>query len=86
MANGNGYLNKPNVLIYALIALVGGGGAIGVNQKSSNKVDKVERRVDNLETNQAVILEKVTNIEEDLDEARDVQEEMLDLLRKQANN
>ena len=84
MANGNGYLNKPNMLIYALIALVGGGGAIGVNQASSTKVDSVERRVDSLETTQAVILEKVTNIEDDLDEARDDQKEMLKILREQS--
>ena len=86
MANGNGYLNKPNVLIYALIAIVGGGGAIGVNQSSSAKVDGVERRVDSLETQQAVILEKVTNIEEDIDEARDDQKEMLRILRERADS
>lgn len=81
--NGNGYLSRPNILMYGLIALVGGGGAVGVNQASSEKVDGVERRVDSLETTQAVILEKVENIEEKIDDAKDNQEEILEILREQ---
>ena len=78
----NGYLTRPNLLMYALIALVGGGGAVGVNQASTDKVDKVERRVDNLETDTAVIKEKVSNIEEDLEKVDDKVDDILEILRE----
>ena len=56
-------LSKQSVAIYGAILLVGGGGGV-VGVKSA---DGVERRVDNLETTQAVILEKVENIEKNQD-------------------
>jgi hypothetical protein len=67
MANTDGFLTKPNVLMYALIALVGGGSSIASNQTSDaakEKAEAVERRVDQLEVDTAVIREKVGNIEE----------------------
>ena len=80
---GNGYLSRPNILMYALIALVGGGGAVGVNQASSEKVDKVERRVDQLETDTAVIKEKVGNIDKRLENVDEDVNEILKILRNQ---
>jgi hypothetical protein len=67
MPNANGYLKGPNVLMYALIALIGGGGGVVSNQTSNaaaEKASKVERRVDSLETDTAVIKEKLENIED----------------------
>jgi chromosome segregation ATPase len=73
MPTSNG-LNKPNVLIAAAIILAGGGGGVGGamagGSRAREEAGRVERRVDGLETTQAVIKEKVTNMEDDLDEMR----------------
>jgi hypothetical protein len=61
MTNG---FNRQNAIIGAAIILAGGGGGIGGAMAGAEKAEKVERRVDQLETTQAVIKEKVTNIEE----------------------
>ena len=66
MANGP-LLTKQTAAIYGAILLIGGGGGV-VGVKSA---DGVERRVDDLETTQAVILEKVKNIEENQDRIED---------------
>ena len=65
MANSNshGYFSKQNLLIYGTILGVGGGGFAAGGQSAA----EVERRVDSLETTQAVILEKVKNIEANQD-------------------
>lgn len=60
MANGNGYLNKQNLLIYVLAGLVGGGGAIGGTTLAGGSL---ERRVDEVEATQREINVKLDNIE-----------------------
>ena len=82
-SNGNGGLfNRQSIVTWAGILLVGGGGgAMGVNS-----ANEAERRVDKVEVGQAVIIEKVKNIEDDLErieeDSKERHEVLLDAIKK----
>ena len=84
--NSNGYFSKQNLLIYGTILGVGGGGFAAGGQSAA----QVERRVDSLETTQAVILEKVRNIEANQDRIeagnKDAHDAILNAIEKLDNN
>lgn len=82
-SNGNGGLfNRQSIVTWAGILLVGGGGGVmGVNS-----ANEAERRVDKVEVGQAVIIEKVKNIEDDLErieeDSKERHEVLLDAIKK----